>query len=203
MKIDFNYHGSDALNFFSTLDLPLHMAKKFLETIPNQTPNEPNARVEFEMAVEGFLLFIIVARERLLQEINRKLPNPLEKDNVSVGNLLKKLANNSDQNFQKIHIMINDATQSPQQINNSQSQQTEWDRQKSWLTELNILRNQIGHRNASNQAIYRGGGPDKSMMIICVDHLKIEIEEPRRYFDDCFVKFEKLKNDIRALLNLV
>ena len=140
MKINFKYSGEITSDILTKLELPLHMAKKFLEKIPHSLSNKTGNRAEFEMMAEGFLLFMIVARGRLLQEINQALPSGdrLCKRDVGLDSLLEKLKNNHNQNFQKIKIMIEETAQKPKKNINSQGEDLGWKREKTWLWEINV-----------------------------------------------------------------
>ena len=197
MEIDFGYYGENHMKFLTTSDLPLHMAGKFLKEIPNDVPNEPSERVSFEMPVEGFLLFIIAARERLLQEINEKLPKPSKRSKVGLGHTLPVLKKSQNQVFQKIGVLLEDSIRRPTR----NTANWEWERGKSWLWEVNKLRNQINHQSMSNQAARTDGSA--SMIIWVKKHQNVEIENPRHYFDGCFANFERLRDEIRSLLDQI
>ena len=98
----------------------------------------------------------------------------------------------------------------------------EWDRSKSWLWEINDLRNRIAHRSITSQAIaVVVGGSTNTKLIVAeltaspiIRHNQTSHEvpipnpkpesifesNPKLYFENCYNKFEKLKTDVRNLL---
>ncbi len=86
MKVDFGtFSEHDAQTLLSDkVVLSLTIAKKFLDYIPNNFPNNSVNRLDFEILTEGFLVFMIAARDGLLQEINKKLSIPFNEGRVNL-----------------------------------------------------------------------------------------------------------------------
>ncbi len=227
MKVDFGtYSQQEAQSFLSDkVNLSQNIAKFFLNGIPNNFPNNLADRLDFEILVEGFLIFMIAARDGLLQEINKKLSNPLDELNVNLsGNNYKNtLTSDRNQKFTQIWNLIHDSIQQPEKVNLTQNIESwEWDRSKSWLWEINHLRNKIIHRNILSQKIVvsAGGSPISKLIVVeltknfvirnnhrsnkvSITDSKRELifeSDPKLYFEDCYGKFEKLKTDIRSFL---
>lgn len=185
------------------ISLSLLMSEKFLNHIPEKMdPTEAkNNRLEFEMMSEGFLYFIIGARDALLQKINKDLQLKLDEDKVRLDTILEKL-DKTDQTQKLIYKLLNDATQLPRRND------TVWDRSKSWLWELNYIRNRIGHRNILSSAlvVVAGAGESISASLIVYqpreDNPNNQIKEakPKEYYTKGFEKFSELKNKIDELI---
>lgn len=226
MKIDFgSFSKQDASKYLGDkVELSLLISKKFLEEITNDFPNDSIHRIEFEILTEGFLLFMIAARDGLLQEINKKLSSPLNENRVNLRNATfgNQLRSDPDPRFTQIWNLISNCIQQPSKVIITQSPQFwEWDRTNSWLWEINALRNKIAHRSINGQQIIPGSNGLVTKLIICELSIRpiirlnnstntvpipnpkpetIHEEKPKDYFEDCFKKFEKLKQDIRNLL---
>lgn len=227
MEVDFGtYSQQDAQQFlFNKVNLSQNIAKKFLDLIPNNFPNDSVNRLDFEILVECFLVFMIASRDGLLQEINQQLSNPLNEREVNLqGNRFEiKLNSDPDLKFRQIWTLIHDSIQQPEKVILIQNIEFwEWDRSKSWLWEINDLRNRIAHRRILSQAIVAfAGGSSNTKLIVSeletrpvIRHNQISHEvpitnpkkeiifesEPKSYLEDCYNKFEKLKTDIRTLL---
>lgn len=226
MKIDFGKISDEEGKEFlaDKVKLSLYVAKIFLEKIPSNCPNKSGARTEFEILVEGYLLFIISARDGMLQQINRKLEFPLQENKVKLNDEFKeKLLSDKNLKFKDIWNLIQNCTQEPEKIvlgNNPEF--WEWDRTKSWLWEINKMRNHIAHNSITGQNIvaFAGGGINTKMRIctlskkpmiriknrtctVLIKNVKEEeIKEidPRKYFTECYENFVCLKNKINELL---
>lgn len=227
MEVDFGtYSQQDAQQFLSDkVNLSQNIAKKFLDLIPNNFPNDSVDRLDFEILVEGFLVFMIASRDGLFQEINQQLSNPLNERRVNLrGNDFEtRLNSDPDPKFGQIWTLIHDSIQQPEKVILTQNIEFwEWDRSKSWLWEINDLRNRIAHRRILSQAIVAfAGGTSNTKLIVSeletkpvIRHNQISHEvpitnpkketifesEPKSYFEDCYDKFEKLKTNMRNLL---
>jgi len=227
MEVDFGtYSQQDAQGFLSDkVNLSQNMAKKFLNSIPNNFPNNSVNRLDFEILAEGFLVFMISARDGLFQEINKKISNPLRERRVNLlGNTFQnRLTSEPDPKFGQIWNLISKSIQQPEKVILTQNIEFwEWDRSRSWLWEINDLRNRTSHRNILSQAIVAfAGGSSNTKLIVAeitskpvIRHNQTSHEvpitnpksepifedDPKSYFEGCFDKFEKLKTDIRNLL---
>jgi len=227
MEVDFGtYSQHEAQGFLSDkVNLSQNIAKRFLDNSSNNFPNDSVNRLDFEILVEGFLVFMIAARDGLLQEINKKLSNPLNERRVNLrGNDFEnRLTSDSDSKFGQIWNLIHDSIQQPEKVVLTQNIEFwEWDRSKSWLWEINDLRNRTAHRSilSQNIAVVVGGSTNTKLLVAeltikpVIRHNQISHEvpisnpkketifesDPKSYFKDCYNKFEKLKTDIRNLL---
>lgn len=226
VKVDFGtFSDQDARKYLGDkVELSLFIAKKFLEKIPNNFPNDSKQRIEVEIMTEGFLLFMIAARDGLLQEINKKLSTPLSESQVNLrGNTFQnQLSTDPDSKFTQIWNLISDCIQQPSKVILPSSPEFwDWDRTKSWLWEINTLRNRIAHRSINGQQIIPGVKDLTTKLIIAelsprpivrlnnktetvpITNPRVEtihVEDIKEYFEERFAKFEKLKSDIRNLL---
>lgn len=227
MEVDFGiYSQPDAQGFLSDkVNLSQNIAKKFLDNISNNFPNDSVNRLDFEILVEGFLVFMIAARDGLLQEINKQLSNPLNERRVNLreNDYENRLKSDPDSKFGQIWNLIHDSIQKPEKVILTQNIEFwDWDRSRSWLWEINDLRNRIAHKRILSQAIIATvGGSTNTKLIIAelsnkpvIKHNQTSHEipipnpkkesifesDPKLYFEDCYSKFEKLKTDIRNLL---
>lgn len=183
------------------LELSLLMAEKFLTNIPdkiNPSTDRYN-RVEFEMMTEGFLYFIIGARDALLQKINKSFNLGLDEDEVDFRTILGRLDTDTSPQS-KVRALLNDCSQTPTRITD------DWNRSKSWLWEINHLRNRIGHisilRNAISVTVGSTEEPKAKLIIYTPKNSGHSLEEkdPKEYFIGCRTKFVQLKDDIINLL---
>lgn len=185
------------------LELSLLMAEKFLLNVPEKmNPTTANYnRLEFEMMAEGVLYFIIGARDALLQKINKNLSLGLDEDNVDLFAVLGKL-DKTDTIQKDVHRLLNDCTQPPQRGSSG------WIRDKSWLWEINHIRNRIGHisilSSAVSVSVGSGQDPQASMIIYTpkkyFQNDPIKEAKSNEYFTQCYKKFVELKEAINKLL---
>ena len=183
------------------LSLSLLMSRKFLVKIPERMDptGKSNNRLEFEMMTEGLLFFFIGARDALLQKINEKLQLGLDEDEVELSKILTCLDQNIS-NQKNIYDLLHNITQPPKKL------QKGWERSKSWLWEINHIRNRIAHTGIIKGAIVAGPGlATKQSMIIYDQHGNYELDpikepKPKIYFEECIKKFEKLNTQIEQLL---
>lgn len=174
--------------------LSLLVAEKFLEKIHNEMKPTDTNRVEFEIASEGFLFFFIGARDALLQEINQKLKLGLEPKNIKLSKIKYRLQNiqTNNGNVWTCYCLLDECTQEPITYPNI-------DRTRSWLWEMNYIRNQIAHRSIVskhiNVIIGAGSGINVSMSI--TDNIKES--HPYDYFYSNYNKFLKLYEEIKKL----
>ena len=115
---------------------------------------------------------------------------------VILGNLDKQ-----DKKQKTIYKLLNECTQPP--INKNEK----WEREKSWLWEINHLRNHIAHHSIVSSSISVNVGARKD---VCAEmhiykpkrkpHDSIKESNPREYFDTCFHKFEHLRESVEKLL---
>jgi len=228
MKIEFN----DLKESAKTLDkdrteLLLYVAKKFLEQIPDHAPSDdPYEKTQFAISAEGFLYFIIGARDSLLQEINDNLSQPkLATHKVGLNpkihsNFLQKLSHEKP----KIKEMLDNCMKEPDTIINPTHNPPIWNRSKSWLWEITEARNTIAHKTNLGRALVAIGGISVTARraLVCYreEHkalfnqkedgskvkieksfpLQIEEKNPQNYFQISFDKFNKLKNEVGKLL---
>ena len=182
------------------LELSLLMAEKFLTSIPEKINNttERSNRLEFEMMSEGFLYFMIGARDALLQQINKTFVLGLDEDEVDLSSVLGKL-DRTILSQQSVRSMLNDCTQTPlREIDG-------WNRNRSWLWEINHLRNRIGHisilRSAISVQVGSTEDPKASLIIYTPKNgHSLEEKKPKEYFTECIQKFVDLKDNIASLL---
>ena len=160
-----------------------------------------NNRLEFEIMSEGFLFFFIGARDALLQKINEKFSLGLDTDDVELSRILGGL-NKNDTKQNMVHQLLNDSTQPPRRIIDG------WERNRTWLWEINHLRNRIARQSIISSAVsvVVGSNSDpKADMIIYTQggrfqHDPIKESNPKDYFEDCLKKFETLKTNVIQLL---
>ena len=174
----------------------LHIAKTFLEKIPPKLlPYEKN-RTYFEAVAAGFLLFIISARDALLQQINADLGWMLPDNKVYLSTLKEKLKTNQ-QNPKCIKILklLENCTEEPYRLSNTVG---DIKRDKSWLWELDFLRNRIGHRGVLFWKNDSRTIDTKRTLVVTND---IEEENPYDYFKNCFENFELLTKNIHKILS--
>lgn len=227
MNIDFgSFSQSQASQYLNDkAELSLYIAKKFLEHIPSNFPNNSIDRINVEIATEGLLIFMIAARDGLLQQINSKLSTPLRVNQVNLrgDTFQNQLKSDPDTKFSRIWDLIENSIQEPEKVILASTPEFwEWDRSKSWLWEINKLRNRVTHTSITSQHINAtaGGGISTKMNIVSLakrpiiklnnrtrrvlisnpkeDH--IQEEDLRRYFDDCYDKLVTLKDNIKNLL---
>ena len=218
MIVDFDiYSDKEACDLLSkNTDFSQKMARKFLDSMPDNFSNKWPERIDFEITAEGFLFFIVSAKDRLLQEINKKFPDPLPDSCVSWNKLKTNINENSNPQFADIKKLIDDSSKPSEYVISSSNDEiiSEWKRDNSWLWEINELRNNIAHRNILKQAVYRPSGDDASdnprlIMRIKDKRVKhgphpglrsLEIPDPKTYFKKCYNKFEKLKTNVQNYL---
>ena len=197
-------------------DLSQRVAKKFLDSMPDNFSNKTSKRVDFEITAEGFLFFIVSAKDRLLQEINKKFPDSLPNHCVSWDRLKSNIDEDLNPKFAEIKKIIDDSLKPSEYVVSMPDGEItlEWKRNNSWLWEINRLRNNIAHNNILNQAVSQVMGADiqdspRLIMRIKDERLThgphpglrvLEIENPSTYFKECYNKFEKLKTDVRACM---
>lgn len=227
MNIDFGSFTQSQASLYlnDKAELSLYIAKKFLKQIPSNFPNNSIQRMDVEIAVEGLVIFLIAARDGLLQQTNSKLSNPLKGNQVNLrGNKFRnQLKSDPDTKFSKIWDLIENSTQEPEKVILTLTPEFwEWDRSKSWLWEINELRNRTIHSSITSQHIsaVAGGGISTKMNIVSLTkHPIIKLnnktcsvlisnpkedyiqeEDLKRYFDDCYDKLVILKDNIKNLL---
>ena len=230
LKIDFgnydDYRARELIN--SKTELSLLLASKFLEKIRSSAHNKSSERLQDEIAIEGFLFFMIGAADGLYQEINKKLCT-LKEPKVNNDSILKCLGNNSDAISAQIKTIIEKATTEPKwTVTEIQDQDPvtwpcDWDRGESWLWEIGALRNKITHRSATNQAISAGDSAVEASLIVTqlfftqvytkwadgstsvrdiggTGKETITESDPHAYCMDRFQKLEGMISDIRGHL---
>ena len=235
MIIDFGEYSNDEAREYlnSKPKLSLILASKFLEKIPDSIQNTSADRLQDEIAIEGFLFFMMAAADGLYQKINRHLHVMRERD-VRRKTIVDGLGKNSDQISRQIKKIIDDATCEPRWITTEVSGQdmglwpTDWDRSKSWLWEMANLRNKIMHRSIVNMNFHvnpPNGGVKVSLTIAKIDVDKVYLKKdngdvvdwdigrtntkkitednPAEYFYGCFQKMERMVSDIQVLLDQV
>ena len=233
--IDFGEYDDDEareyLNYKPKLSLML--ADKFLEKIPDSLQNTSANRLQSEIAIEGFLFFMVATTDNLYQEINNRLCFMHERA-VNRNTIVDCLGKNGDQISRQIKKIIDDADCEPRWTVTEVPGQDEggwsmgWDRSKSWLWEIANLRNKITHRSITNQNFHAHlpeGCVDVSLTIAKIDFSKvyhkkadgsvtergigrtntelITEDKPAKYFHDCFRKMEWMVSDIQGLLDQV
>ena len=209
------------------------LTSKFLEKIPGSIQNTSADRLQDEIAIEGFLFFMIATVDGLYQKINRHLC-VMREHKVSRDTIVDCLGKNRDQISRQIKKIIDDATCKPRWTTTEVKGQdrglwsTDWDRSKSWLWEMANLRNKITHRSIINMN-FRVSLPNDSvkvsLTIAKIDFSKVyhkkadgsvteqdigrtNIEKitedrPAEYFHGCFQKMEQMVSDILVLLDQV
>ena len=227
MRIDFGtFSQSDASILINDkTELSLLIAEKFLSNIPSRiTENNSIPNLEFEIASEGFLLFMISARDSILQEINNKLNLGFAEDQVSLKCILEKLASRryrNDARCQSILKLLQGCVSEPEKvIDPSDIRISTWDRTNSWLWEIEEMRNKIGHRSIINRQIISGQTAETKMIvceiskqpiirtsgtttIVPIPNPKIERlleDNPSLYFASCHHKLVMLKKEVRGVL---
>lgn len=197
LTIDFGIISNENISDGITekIDTSLFVAKKFLEKIPSVIlPKEKNRRY-FEITSEGFLYFIIGARDALLQKINyAQFFNPIPDSKVTLESIKRKLnENKGNDRLAKVLQLLENCTQEPIKLSPKIG---DTDRSKSWLLELNNMRNQISHKGILYIAIENEW--DTPAKLLVSDDVRPD--NPYEYFSDCYKKFIELDNNITELL---
>jgi len=224
MKIDFCIKTKDIASQLvnEKTDFSLFIAEKFLNQIPAQLDvTDTIQHAEFEIASEGFLSFIINARDSLLQEINKKLNLGFSVENVKLKDILNKL--NSEQGkklpaWAIVYNLLDECIHEPEKvIDSSNIAFWDWDRTKSWMWELEELRNTISHRSIISRHIVISTEFSTSMTICTItkspilrnngNAIQVPIpnpkpepireKNPQMYFTNCYAKFIELRGEIR------
>ena len=228
------YNDNEAREYLdSKPKLSLMLASKFLEKIPDSIQNTSADRLQDEIAIEGFLFFMMAAADGLYRKINRHLHVMRERD-VRRKTIVDCLGKNSDQISRQIKKIIDDATCKPRWTTTEILGQdmglwpTGWDRSKSWLWEMSNLRNKITHMSIINMNFHvrlPNGGVKVSLTIAEIDVDKVYLKKdgggvvnwdigrtntkkitedrPAEYFHDCFQKMEQMVSDIQVLLDQI
>lgn len=175
------------------VELSLYVANKFLKKM-SVGLEQDEKRAIFEIIAEGFLYFIIGARDALLQEINDKLKLGLDVDRVELKTVIHRLRNLQTTNptLWRVLDLLQNCTMSI-------TIPSLTDRSKTWLWEINYLRNQIGHRSIISKAVAVMVGSTAPPNVSMIIYGNIRENDPIRYFNDCYGKFIKLKDDVRNL----
>ena len=228
--IDFGEYSNDEAREYlnSKPNLSLILASKFLEKIPDSIQNTSADRLQDEIAIEGFLFFMVAAADGLYQEINNRLCFMHERA-VNRNTIVDCLGKNGDQVSRQIKKIIDDAVCKPRWTATEIQEQTmgawprDWDRSKSWLWEMANLRNKIMHRSITNRNFHVGVKVSLTIAKIDVDKVylkkdnggvvdwdigrtntkKITEDNPAEYFYGCFQKMERMVSDIQVLLDQV
>ena len=179
------------------IDILLSVANSFLEKIPSELLPDGKNRVLFEVVTNGFLFFIVGARDELLQKINRNLGGIIPSENdVTLYNLKQALIKNKEnENFVKIHELLNNCTQEPYKRSNYVG---DFERSKSWLWELNNLRVRITHDGIL--FLKSESSTIDQFLTLCVTN-DIEEKNPYQYFKSCYEKFLELKKSMEEKLS--
>lgn len=180
------------------IDVLLSVTNSFLEKIPTELlPNGKN-RVLFEVVTNGFLFFIIGARDELLQKINRKLGWIIpSENNVKLRHLKEELKEKkADVKCLKIYELLENCTEEPYRRSDYVG---DVERSKSWLWELNILRIRITHHGIL--FLKSDSRTADQFLTLCITS-DIEEKNPYEYFKTCFENFKKLNNNIHKQLKL-
>lgn len=177
------------------VELSLYVADKFLKKMSVRLDPQDKKRAIFEIISEGFLYFLIGARDALLQEINDKLRLGIDIEDVKLMTIMHRLQNlqTTNTNVWKVFELLHNCTMPitiPLLI----------DRSKTWLWEINYLRNQIGHRSIISKSVAVMIGSASTPRVSMIIYGDIRENDPIRYFKDCYEKFIKLKEDVRKLL---
>ena len=174
-----------------------YVAEKFLQKISTDMELIDEDRVKFQIVVEGFLYFMIGARDALLQNINKELKLGLKVKKVNLQNILLRLQKMPTNNSNLWHVfdLLNNCLQ---EYNTS-----DYNREKSWLWELNTLRNRIAHTNIISKNIdvtldTHGGVTVCNMIIVN----GIKESNPRKYFQKAYDNFIQLQLQIVPCLTL-
>lgn len=114
MIVDFGkYNDDEAREYLSSKhNLSLMLASKFLEKIPDSIQNTSADRLQDEIAIEGFLFFMIAAADGLYQKINSRLC-VMREHKVSRDTIVDCLGKNSDQISRQIKKIVDDTTCKP------------------------------------------------------------------------------------------
>ena len=197
-----------------------YMADKFLKKIPDRLELQDENRAEFELAVEGFLFFIVRGRDHLLQKINTNLTLGLKPRDVTLGTVREKLQErSSDNNAVKVLQLLDDCIQllpcycastnlpntglGDTNTNNSPNNN---ERKKTWLTELAEIRNAIAHRHIIRKHVdvqLPSNSITSSMEVeLCAKGKCLyKINEPdiRMYFERNYDKFAELHKNMNQI----
>jgi hypothetical protein len=194
LKINFGTFTNKNHLLSQKTTLSLLVAEKFLEKIHNEMQSTDTNRVEFEIASEGFLYFIIGAKDALLQEINQKLKLGLESKDITLSKIKHRLQNiqTNNGNVWICYCLLDECTQEPIIYPNL-------DRTRSWLWEINHIRNQIAHRSIVSKHInvMVGAGSGNNVSMSITDNIKES--DPYDYFYSNYNKFLKLYEEIKKL----
>ena len=176
------------------VDLLLSVANRFLEKIPTELLPYGKNRVLFEVVVNGFLFFIIGARDELLQKINRKFQLIPSENDVTMNNIKKKLKENDDPKCHKIHELFENCTEEPYRRSNYVG---DIERSKSWLWELNSLRIRITHHGI---LFLKSDSRTMDQFLTLLVTNDIEEKSPHEYFKNHYEKFLELKRTIDEII---
>ena len=176
------------------VDLLLSVANRFLEKIPAELLPYGKNRVLFEVVVNGFLFFIIGARDELLQKINRKFQLIPSEHDVKMNNIKKKLEENDDPKCHKIYELFEKCTEEPYRRSNYVG---DVERSKSWLWELNSLRIRITHHGI---LFLKSDSRTMDQFLTLLVTNDIEEKNPHEYFKNHYEKFLELKRTIDEIM---
>ncbi len=188
-----------------------YVADKFLKKIPDRLEANDENRVEFELAVESFLFFIVRGRDHLLQKVNSTMALGLKPRKVNLEAVKAELQKCvSDTNATKILQLLDDSTQSPFCYCDGISQpDLDKRRNKAWLSELSELRNTIAHNSIISKhtdvQLPQGSATSSMTVKMCRNNrCQYRITEPsiRAYFQNSYDKFVNLHRDMIKILNI-
>lgn len=178
------------------IDILLSVTNSFLEKIPTILLPEGKNRVLFEVVSNGFLFFIIGARDELLQKINRHLRLIPSENEVTLYNIKQELLKNKEtKNFMQIYELLNNCSQEPYRRSNYVG---DIERSKSWLWELNNLRVRITHDGIL--FLKSESHTIAQFLTLCITN-DIEEKNPYQYFKSCYEKFLELKKGIEEKIS--
>lgn len=176
------------------VDLLLSVANSFLKKIPTALLSYGKNRVLFEVVTNGFLFFIIGARDELLQKINRKFQLIPSENDVTMYNMKNNLKENDDPRCQKLYELFENCTQEPYRRSDRVGDS---ERIKSWLWELNSLRIRITHHGILFLKMDSRTMEQFLTLLITND---IEEKNPYEYFKNQYGKFLELNQNIEEIL---
>jgi len=213
----------------------IHSANYYLSLIPNFVPMDdfPEERVLAERVMESFLYFALSSVDILYLEINQKLSLGISVKNLNAKSLNDGLSKSNLDESNKILNVLEDCSRQPHHTEKPITEQYakeqfgklytldyiakyenrngkrfyhEWNREKSWLWELRLLRNQITHRSLLSRMAIRG---DENGDFLCVrldysaklSYEMFFVANPNDYFSKNLKRIEELITTIRTILS--
>ena len=217
------------------IQFKIHAAEYYLEKIPHFVPmdDHPEDRFRTELLMESFLFFALGSADILHKEINTRLNLEISDSMLTIKKIKECLTNMHSEKAQRILNILDDCSTEPKhfekeisiEYNNSKfatldamdfvSQyenrkgvryEHRWERERSWLWELRLLRNQITHQSLFRRMGVRGSMNVDTLSISLRYGAKLPheyhfVQDPHIYFSNSLKKIKKLISNISDILN--